>query len=517
MEVIDNKLALFEVVKNLCSYLVSKTRGMSLEGPWTSSAFKALLEQSLNASVEMSSEVLTNCHEKISDLIKKLKIKDDQLKQSLELIEGILWNKEALLVLQTGTEDYESFKSRAPKCVQDSHLMTKLQEKEEMDEEFSEDIVRKALEENFNNAEEFMETKTELKKFIDRARRKYLGDKVERLLRVAEHIISCIDEDDNNDYGDILEEMFELKFHSTKLFQQIEEFQKIGSNIKRQVALFVDNLNKCKLKNDKIKNKSVLGLMRELERPDVKKAQDIQKLLDQIPVTMKKAFKTIQELIRQKLDQVDLFRAKVKELKSKYAKNKNSAPKSDTLVTEFEKIVKEYCSLDISAEDIRVDIEKHSWLVKASCALEGKNYDGTSRNLDSWKKMHDSIKDWGGSVATSIEKKIQTAKSFIREVEKIRNANPSSKIDKDKLPTLEQALDFIQDINRNCKEVDLGQDRILMENQVSFVQSKIKLASSQNVMLHDLQAAMEFLRRASLNLKVELTNLNEVEKKALDF
>lgn len=529
LEIIELKLQLLQKVKALYRHITEKIQHMDEEPTNLSEGLLHSIQKALlldKSSIDQG--LINSMTSQVQELVKKLRLKDDSLKEALDKLPGLVWCQNALSLLASSLADsseIEEHINKVPKGLSSHELYGRLSRKAEEcskapHAELSEKEVHKMLYDYMDRGSDLLQHKEELRRFIDKTRLRHPPEKIERLLSVANKLLMIYEKGDFSDCESVIEDLFELKFYGTKIFNEIEELQKKIERVQRELTHMVSPQVKPSLKSaDKsTKNKNALTLMRELERPDISKVIDLLAQIAELPAGLRDSYEEDVKNLKNKIDTVEKFKTKMKDLRTKYQKIKQLPSKTDTMVSEFEKLIKEYCSLEFGCEDYRKEIEKYSWMVKANCALEGKTYDGSGKNIEAWKKIIENIRDLGGPLVTAMEKKVQTAKMFLKEVEKIKAAMSNPKGDKDKLPTLKEADELLKEVNKNCKEIDLGSEKNILDNIVAGVQSKLKLLQPDNlIMLHDLVNCMDFLKRAALNLKEEISPLIEIEKKASEF
>lgn len=357
-----------------------------------------------------------------------------------------------------------------------------------------------------------------LKRYVDRMRKRPGNDKSTRILDLAEKVIDLYEKGVLNDCDQLIEGMFEMKFYGTKTFSYIEELQSNGDRLKNDTASINQGISRHKKWMDKNKGTSWLTLMREGHKVGVPKARELIALVSSLSDTIKKSYASVVETMVARIDAVEKLKIKVRELKNKYSKLKHVAGKADNAVVDLEKTAKEYCQLDLGCEDFKKELENCCWMVKAYCALDGKAYDGSSKTLEGWKKIMDNIGEWGDTLVHAMDKKYQIAKLFIKEVEKMKQVSGQPKANKEKLPNLSEAENFLRELFKHCKEMDLNAEKGYMEGIVNNVQAKLKLIQmDQPIMLHELQTSLDYLKRAPLNLKIEVSEYLNTEKKAGEF
>ena len=526
IESLNNKVEIAHKVRALCTHLAERTGDMDQDSENPGIMLKASLEKLLQSeNINVDTGLLHRNKIRIAELCNKLKLKDEALKHALEKIDMVCWLQEASNLLAsplTDSSELEELHSRAPKAIY-YHLvyialanrLTKTVQSPKL--EIIEKDVHAALCAYFNRGEDILECKDEIKKFIERTRKKSHSEKIERLLSVTENLLRLYEKSDMADCDSVIEDLFELKFHSTIAFHFVEVLQKNIEKLRREIAILsAPRPNKSAEKANK--HKGALFIMRELERPEVSRARELIVQINQLPNGVKETYSEVEENLKSKVEAVDKFRGKMKDLKTKYQKFKLVTGKVDTLVSEFEKLVKEYCQLDFGCDEYRREIEKYSWMVKANCALEGKPYDGSGKSIESWKKLLENVKEWGGTLTIALENKLQFAKGFVREVDKLKAALNNPRTDKEKLLTLKEAEELLKELNKNCREIDIGPEKNILEGIVAGVQAKLKLLQpGHQLFLHELVNCMDFLKRAALNLKEEISPLTEIEKKASEF
>lgn len=358
----------------------------------------------------------------------------------------------------------------------------------------------------------------DFRKFIERTKKKQITDRVLKMINLSEKIIDLYESSNFDDCDQVIEDMFELKFYGTKTFGFIEELQKNGTMMKHDVDNMSHLIARSKKNNERLKGKPLLSIMREQEKIDVSKARDLLTSISSLPTAIQRAYSEFTNQMMARIEAVENLKTKLKDLKNKYAKNKSVTGKSEQLAVDFEKMVKEYNQLDLGCEDLKRELEKSVWMVKAFHCLEGKTYDGSTKTLDCWKKVIENIGDWGDLLAHAMDKKYQIAKHFVKEIEKMKQAASNHKGDKEKLLSLNEADNLLKEINKNCKEIDLNNEKNYLENILTGIQTKLKvLQTDQVLMLHDLQNSLDFLKRVPLNLKEDIASYLETEKKAGEF
>ena len=400
----------------------------------------------------------------------------------------------------------------------------------------------------------------------------------EKLVQLLQNLRQVVGRGDTDALEQVLDMMFEFKFNTTRAFECLSQLQKELDKVNREVEAFVSLQQKAQQANPRttgasVKHRSILNSLRDdtNERLDVQKARDVLESIRSLPEGMQTRYQLQIGELDEKVAAVDKLRGKAKELRAKLLKQKPSSGKSDAIIADFEKLIKDFGQLEFTSDDLRRDLERLLCLVKAFALLDSKSYDGLSRNYESWKATLESIKDFGGSIATAIESKIKTARSFLKMFEKIKIsdrskagiASQAGKVDKDSLPNLLEAEDMIKQVHRHCREIDFSTERTYIESMVDSVHKKlksfgiqvvnshhtaiateethshdelaeepvqtaasvsyrqitpqIKFEPTEQLMLHELQSAMDYFKRTPLNLRVESAALSEIERKGLDF
>lgn len=369
-----------------------------------------------------------------------------------------------------------------------------------------------------DKSDDLMPVIEDFKKFIERTKKKQINERIAKMIGLAEKIIDLYENANFLDCDQLIEDMFEQKFYGTKTFGFIEELQKNGTLMKHELTTMTNLVARSKKTSEKLKGKPSLVLMRELEKVDVSKARELLASISNLPSAIQRAYSEFTNQMMARIEAVENLKSRLRELKNKYAKNKSVSGKSDQIGHDFDKIVKEYCQLDLGCDELKKDLEKCTWMVKAFHALEGKTYDGSTKTLEGWKKIIENIGDWGDLVAHAMDKKYQIAKHFVREIEKMKQASSNPKADKERLLTHTEADNLVKEIVKNCKEIDLNTEKTYLENILSGVQTKLKVIQTDQVlMLHDLQTSLDFLKRAPLNLKEDISSYLDIEKRAGEF
>ena len=75
----------------------------------------------------------------------------------------------------------------------------------------------------------------DLKRFIERTKKKQTTEKVVKMIGLAERIIYLYENASFVECEQIIEDMFEQKFYGTKTFGFIEELQKNGTMLKHDI------------------------------------------------------------------------------------------------------------------------------------------------------------------------------------------------------------------------------------------------------------------------------------------
>lgn len=118
---LDLKLELSEIVLNACNKLVDMIDAMDEETSNLGHRLKVLLEEaSSHHRYVVDIKMIRDLKEKVQDIMKKLKIKDDSLKSALEYTDSIIWFSEARKLLNDPScdqNDIEDLVSKKPKSV----------------------------------------------------------------------------------------------------------------------------------------------------------------------------------------------------------------------------------------------------------------------------------------------------------------------------------------------------------------------------------------------------------------
>lgn len=122
MACLDLKLELSSLVLNACTKLVDMIDAMDEETPNLGHRLKVLLEEaSSHHRYIVDVKMIKELKEKVQEITKKLKIKDDSLKSALEYTDSIVWLSEARKLLNDPSCDHndtEDLISKKPKSVQ---------------------------------------------------------------------------------------------------------------------------------------------------------------------------------------------------------------------------------------------------------------------------------------------------------------------------------------------------------------------------------------------------------------
>jgi hypothetical protein len=370
----------------------------------------------------------------------------------------------------------------------------------------------------FNKGERLGENKEELVRFIEKTKRRNISEKIRKSVKILEDIIEIYDKDPYSQCEILNDKLFHLKLYETNVYNHLDQVFKALEKINVEVAIITQNSARHKKQIDGQNSKSAMGLLRDMEKIDYVKAREIYKSLNLLPGYLKRQFDEFLADFMDKLEMCDKYTNRIKELKLKYAKTKIFTIKVDPLIAEFEKTVMEYCRLEFSNEEHKRDLEKYAWVVRCNAALEGRIYDGSGLTLESWKKLLDNVSDWGGSFASAVEKKYNTARMFVKEVERIKEWMSSQRGDKSSLPTLEKAEAMLRELNKSAKEVDVSLEKNTLEGIMAGVQTRINsVVSGEKITQHELTSVIEFLKRSPLNLTEEISMLIGKEKKVHEF
>ena len=477
---------------------------------------------SLDAYHRLDRDVISDSMNTASRLHDEHKVHDAHYDECVDKVWMVVWMIDAYSMLHSTGVSFDAVKhhiSDAPASVRSTEVFRDISA--HCTESHSNDRdVYNTVYEYMNKHEDIGDWYEGLQTYIHQIRQSdHQHDKTDRIVSAVDKLLHVYRSGDFTECDNVIEQLFELKFYDTKVFKYIEETQKTVDKVKREVQSVQASFNKSSKVVDKSKNKCMLSYMRELDKPDLSKMKDLLTQINLLPASVKSVHTEFIKSLRSRIEVTDKFKIKIRDVKNKYSKNKIVTGKVDSLVTEFDRLVKEYCSLDIGCSEYRKDIEKYSWMVKANCVLEGKVYDDSSKTIEGWKKIIDHIKDWGGPLTTLMESKVEQALSFVKEVDRVKHAGAShSKSDRDKLLTLQDADTLLKEVNKNCKEIDINNEKIYIETIITGVQNKLKHINSDNItMLHDLQNCLEYCKRSPLNLKDELSIILEKEKKAIEF
>jgi hypothetical protein len=109
------------LVSQLCSKIADSIDAMDEESPDLSGRLKALMQEAAtHHRYVVDVKLIKESKEKILELIRKLKVKDDALKSALDLSDSIYWLNDARRLLNDPTcdsNDIEELLSRKPKSV----------------------------------------------------------------------------------------------------------------------------------------------------------------------------------------------------------------------------------------------------------------------------------------------------------------------------------------------------------------------------------------------------------------
>lgn len=608
---IQLKVDLLHQLRVARDLLVAQTDGMREEGADVAKHILALSQHAKDNIAEFDEPFdyasFRTAKNQIVEIARVVRLRDDFLRDALEKLETLCWMMEAQAVLAkkktlsgiplSSANDllerankeckmvplYVSLSSNKPTA----QVVAKLGRKQANPKTNQEGEEEPTLEDPLQLVQEFFEqdekhllrpelTQELITKLTSGGSHAKNTEKLSQLLQTIHNILS---KGDIDSLDQVIEMMFEFKFNTTKAFDCFSQLQKRFDKVNREVQSFTGLQQKVQQSirpaTGSAKNRSNLSILRDdnNERLDVQKARDMLAEIASLPQGLQSKFEQLQTELTDKSAAVDKLRSKTKEIRTKLLKLKPSTGKSDGIITEFEKLIKDFVHLEFSSDELRRDLEKLLHLLKAFALLDGKSYDGQSRNFDAWKSLYDNIKEFGGSMACALEMKIKEGKIFLKTMEKIKSCDRTKgthsttggKVDKDSLPNLLEAEDLLRHVQIHCKEIEFTAERTLLETMIDSVQKKLKLfgievveshqevlpadpAKSDDddmdeivnrvlskglpyrriipevkfepagqVMLHDLNSAMDFFKRTPLNLKTEASILSDIEKKGLDF
>jgi hypothetical protein len=122
MDVLETKLNLKNVVKEITSSLNNHSGKMDDELKSLSTGLQEAIEECLNTGLFISdSKKLMDCRLRALDLIKKLKLKDTDLSDALEKMNGITWMNNVVGMINdedTKTNQFEKISKQAPRFVE---------------------------------------------------------------------------------------------------------------------------------------------------------------------------------------------------------------------------------------------------------------------------------------------------------------------------------------------------------------------------------------------------------------
>ena len=126
LDTLELKAELGELVAGLAEHLAGACGAMQEEPAEAPSArLKALAEGCLQARFgALDAGLLAQTRERAADLAKRLKLKDESLKEALEKVDALVWLRRASDALESEIAelvDFEELKARAPKSVEPAH------------------------------------------------------------------------------------------------------------------------------------------------------------------------------------------------------------------------------------------------------------------------------------------------------------------------------------------------------------------------------------------------------------
>jgi hypothetical protein len=370
----------------------------------------------------------------------------------------------------------------------------------------------------FNDGAKLLMNFTPLKSFIESAKKKQNIEKWNKLLIVAQKVLVICETKDFKATDEIIEEMFEHKFYGTSFFSFLEEMMKMVEKIKRDMQVISGYSSKITRVADKTKGLPPLKVMREEQKVDISRVLEIINSINSLPASMKESYTEDLKSLKAKADTSDKFRAKLKEFMGKSEKAKGVVPKVDQLIADYEKLVKDYNSLEFGSVDFKKDLESLCWFIKANCSFEGTSYDGSVCSIEGWKKIKENLKDFNCQLIPLLDLKIESSKNIAKEIERIKTLLKASNVDKSKMPTLAEVEKIRTELKKDFKEMDFITEKFMIENLVQGIQAKLNILQGPTIVqLSEFKSAVDFLKKSPMNLTEELEPFLAQEKEALDF
>jgi uncharacterized protein YbgA (DUF1722 family) len=370
----------------------------------------------------------------------------------------------------------------------------------------------------FNEGSKLLMNFASLKNFLESAKKKPNIEKWNKLLIVAQKVLVICETKDFKATDEIIEEMFEHKFYGTSFFSFLEEMMKMVEKIKRDMQVITGFCSKVTRIGDKTKGLPLLKVMREEQKVDISRVLEIINSINSLPVSIRESYTEDLKTLKAKADASEKYRGKLKEFMSKYERAKGVVPKVDLLIAEFEKLVKDYNSLEFGSIEFKKDLETLCWFVKANCSFEGASYDGSVCSIEGWKKIKENLKDFNCQLIPLLDLKIESSKNIAKEVERIKTVVKTPNVDKSKMPTLAEVEKIRFELQQDFKEMDFITEKFMIENLVQGIQSKLKILQGPTIVnLSEYKSAVDFLKKSPMNLTEELEPFLVKEKEGLDF
>lgn len=499
LSTLDNKINLYEMINGITAKILKKSN-MDIENETIVAKTVRGLTQAINNGVrdKIYKDVGATISS-INEFMTEINYEDAELTEALNLYEPLTWINKAQQSLKKKSNTmsvFEAIVKDAPEAVKESEIYTQVVSRSKgRNIIMSETDIQSKIQE-FLDEDNITDLSERIYLFINDCRSIKIDEKCERLINLLEKTTQIFTDQDFTNIDSIQEELFEYKLYENKTFKNIEDIKKRIEHVNQTKGQIQANKNKLKRKIEILEKKSnnSLDILKQIDRFDITQASSMLTELEGLNKGLKSMYKQDIDSLKSQISTSKAFSKQLATFRKQYSVPKLLANKasieSEQLFKDFEILVKSYLEINFASEPVNKEIENYTSIMRAVALVRGATFMNTDTHLTTWKRVLNNIegsKTSKGALITTMKKKINLALKFDKQVKEIKSCVGKSRSDRKAFVKLSEAKELLEDINKNCSEMNLGNNKSYLESTINSIQGKLEnIESDEALMLHEL-------------------------------
>lgn len=518
------KIALLKIIEKGSK----KLQGIEEENKTSYEVLLGALENRISNNDFSDWKEIQKIGKKLSEISEESKVESQDLSKLLSKVDLIEWGGKVEVLLKkanTKNAQIEKILSEAP--VGASRLLTYAQLSQKMtgksDNLNEKDVFTKACQ--FLDEDDLRQLSNKIQYFISDCRTKEINDRSSRILKTLEWCVDIFENSNLQNLEQLIDQMFELKLYDTETFKELEEMQGTVKQCRKEANLLKANHNKLHRLLDKYKSDHMPALeqLRQISKLPIEEAKGFKKSFGKKLQGIQDLLKDDIKALNERILKVEAYGEEIDKFWKKYPEEQflkffYKGKKFEKVLKDFDDLICKYNALDFSCKDYRVKIDQIISILRAQSLLEKREFDGIEYNIECWVSTYEELNGKDCELKNQLELTIRKAKQCESIIAKIKRNSGAKKQEKEELPTLEEAEEVLKDLQNIGERFGLDSQQNYLSSVISGVKNRLKnLINDKELMFHDLQTQLEFLRKTPLDLDNELFELNKREAQAVKF